>query len=312
MNLESTVSLLHLVGDGNRVRLLALLAREELTVAELVDVTQLSQSRVSTHLGRLRDAGLLRDRKHRASRYYTLNEEAMPGAAKRLWSLISEDVDDAVLEGDRRRCAELLKARSDRGNWPDAIAGAMERHYSPGRTWEATARGLLGLLRLGRVLDVGAGDGATSELLLPVAERVTLLDRSDRVLDAAKKRLARYPNVEFALGDMHELPFPRGAFDQVLLFNSLQYSDYPERAVKEAARVLAPGGTLVVVTLYRHRHQSVTDAYGHVNAGFGRRQLRQLLTDANLLVDQCDRTSRERRSPHFEVVTAFAHQPANS
>src|SRR5690606_3969681 len=160
--LQNTLDVLHLLGDETRVRLLALLEREELTVAELTGVLELSQSRVSTHLGRLKEAGLLRDRKAGVSSFYTIKE--LPEPAASFWKLLSGGVDDAVLERDRLRLAELKRARSDAARWPDTVAGEMERHYSPGRTWETTARGLVGFLRLGDVLDIGSGDGAIGQL----------------------------------------------------------------------------------------------------------------------------------------------------
>ena len=143
--LAATTDLLHLFGDPTRVRLLALLARHELTVAELTGILEVGQSRVSTHLGRLREAGLLRDRRNGASTVYALNG-AMPQDARGLWTLLERQIDDTVLASDARRCGELLRARDSGAEWPDAVAGQMERHYSPGRTWEATARAFLGLM----------------------------------------------------------------------------------------------------------------------------------------------------------------------
>jgi DNA-binding transcriptional ArsR family regulator len=179
---DSTVELLHLFGDATRVRLLALLADEELSVAELTSITELPQSRVSTHLGRLREAGLLRDRKIGASTKYAVNDVSMPGDARRVWELVRADLDDTLLQADRARRQRLRAAGPE--PWPDFIAGQMDRHYSPGRTWEATARGLLGFVRLGDVLDVGSGDGAIADLLAQRA-RGALAPRRDLILDGA-------------------------------------------------------------------------------------------------------------------------------
>lgn len=306
-SLESTVSLFSLLGDTTRVRLLALLSREELTVAELTAVTELSQSRVSTHLGRLRDGGLLRDHQVGTSRFYSLNEGAMPPQARKVLAMIQERVDDAVLRGDMRRCTSVLRSREGT-TWPDSIAGELERHYSPGRTWEATARGLLGFVELGDVLDVGAGDGATAQLLLPRARTFTCVDSSQRMITAAKRRLSQAQNVMFSVADMHQLPFDPASFDQVLLFNSLTYSEHPSLAVAEAARVLRPGGTLVAITLSAHQHPEITQAYSHQNSGFSPERLRPLLESGPLHVEFCELTSRERRKPYFEMVTAVANK----
>src|SRR5256885_1019118 len=178
------VDLLRLFGDPTRVRLAALLERDELTVAEITRVTDLPQSRVSTHLGKLREAGVLRDRRDGSSTYYSMNDGAMPLEVRRLWEVVATGLDEPLLGADRERCAELVRGR---GDWPDTVAGQMERHYSPGRTWEATSRALLGLVRLGDVLDAGSGDGALAALLAPRARSITCLDRSDKVLAAARR-----------------------------------------------------------------------------------------------------------------------------
>ncbi len=303
-SIHETVTLLNLVGEPTRVRLLALLAREELTVAELTAVTELSQSRVSTHLGRLKDAGLLRDRRVGASTFYAARNGGMPAGAQRLWSLVEGSLSDAVLEADWRRASEMVRARGDATAWPDTVAGQMDRHYSPGRTWEATARGLLGLVELGRVLDVGAGDGVMAELLAPYASNVTCVDRSERVIEAARTRLARFANIEYVVADMHDLPFAEDTFDQVLMFNVLTYARDPARALAEVGRVARPDAVFALVTLEHHEHADVTSAYGHLQSGFAPSELVEMMNGAGFEVRRCEVTSRERRRPYFQVVTA--------
>jgi ArsR family transcriptional regulator len=304
-SLDASVGLLGLLADPTRLRLLALLGDEELSVAELVSITELAQSRVSSHLGRLREAGLLRMRPEGASTFYALND-AMPGEGRKLWELVRSRLSDRVLESDNERRNVVVKARAGEGSWLDSVAGEMERHYSPGRTWEALAHGFLGLTELGDVLDVGSGDGFVAGLLVQRARTVTCLDRGERMIDAAKARLRRFSNVAFELGDMHELPFADASFDQVLLFNVLQYSRDPSRALSEAARVTRKAGALAVLTLNAHAHDAVTAPYGHVQQGFEPRGLRRMLTRAGLTVQHCDVAARERRSPHFEIIAAYA------
>ena len=306
--LDSTVGWLHLFGDPTRVRLLNLVAQEELTVAELTTITELQQPRVSTHLGKLREAGLVRDRKVGASTYYSVNEETMPPPARALWKLLRSQIQDDVIDSDRKRMQQLVRARDKAQSWPDAVAGQMERHYSPGRTWEATARGLIALLKLGDVLDAGSGDGAIAQLLAPRARSVTCLDRSERVMAAARQRLGRERNVRFTVGDLHDLAFGDAQFDHVLLFNVLTYAHTPARVIAEAARVLRPRGDLVVVTLDAHQQGEVVAAYQHVNNGFTVPALKRMLQKAGLAVESCAVSSREKREPHFQVITALAHK----
>ncbi len=293
--------------DPTRVRLLSLLADEELTVAELTNITGLPQSRVSTHLARLRESGMLRDRKLGASTFYTQAGPATPAAARALWELVTAQLGDAVLEGDRARREALLRERA--GSWVDSVAGELERHYSPGRTWDATARGLLGLTRFGDVLDVGSGDGAVAELYVTRARSVTLLDSSERMLEAARRRLGRHENVSFVKGDMHGLPFGDACFDEVLLLNVLTYASEPRVVVSEAARVLRPGGRSSFVTLAEHPHQALTRSYGHENGGFSSIALQALCEERGLTVELAAITSRERKKPHFEIVSVFCEKP---
>jgi ArsR family transcriptional regulator len=223
--------------------------------------------------------------------------------------LIAGNLQDEVVAADSQRCAALLAARQKTARWPDAVAGEMERHYSPGRTWESLARGFLSLLRLGDTLDAGAGDGATAQLIAPNARSVTCLDQSETLLQAARTRLAGFSNVRFQLGDLHELPFAERSFDDVLLLNVLTALKSPAQALAECARVLRPGGRLALVTLAQHDHLDVTSAYAHRHAGFTPATLRKTLQKTGLVVKQCEITVRERRAPYFQVITALASKP---
>jgi len=307
LRLDQATDRLRLLGDPSRVRLLALLARQELSVAELTEATRLAQSRVSAHLARLREAGFLRVRQAGTAAYYAFDESAPDGPGRALWELLAGSLDDSVLADDTRRLAELQSRRQ--GSWADSVAGRMERHYSPGRTWESAARALVGLCRYGRVLDVASGDGALAELLAGRAQSVTCLDRSAAVMTAAARR-RRPGGPRFVRADMHHLPWPDGSFDQVLLLNALSHAQEPARVVAEALRVLVPGGALVATTLRRHEYRAEAARFDHVQPGFLPARLSALVERAGGEVESCEVTSRERRPPHFEVLTLFARRHA--
>jgi DNA-binding transcriptional ArsR family regulator/ubiquinone/menaquinone biosynthesis C-methylase UbiE len=309
--LGSTANLLGLLAEPSRVRLLALLAESDLTVNELTSITELGQSRVSTHLGKLREAGLVRDKRVGGSTFYSLANGEMPAEARKLWGLVAGALDDEQITADKQRCAAQLRARHAAARWPESVAGEMERHYSPGRTWETLAGGLIGLLDLGDVLDAGGGDGATARMIAPRARSITCIDLSETLVDAARVRLAGHANARAQVADLHDLPFGSASFDQVLLLNVLPFLKQPGTALIEAARVLRPGGTLALVTLADHEHLDVTSAYGHIHPGFSPATVRRHLHKAGLTVDACDVTSRERRTPYFQVVTAFATKAAS-
>jgi ArsR family transcriptional regulator len=182
----------------------------------------------------------------------------------------------------------------------------MERHYSPGRTWEATARGFVGFLRLGDTLDVGSGDGAIGELVIKHARSLTCLDNSERMIEAARVRLATYENVRFSLADMHQLPFDDESFDDVMIFNALTYSERPESVLSEVRRVLRPKGRVSVMCLHAHPHGEIAARYDHVNLGFSETQLRKLHESAGLSLLALGVCTRERRKPYFEVLRAVS------
>jgi ArsR family transcriptional regulator len=308
LDLVSATALLRVLSDSTRVRLLALLRREALTVAELSSVLRLAQPRVSTHLAKLKDAQLVRDRRAGVSAYYRFNESGIEGAADLLRAL-EDGVDDALLDADAQRLPSVLAARARDRGWADSVAGDMERHYSPGRTWETLARTLLQLLETGDVLDIASGDGVLAELLAPHARSIVCVDSSANVVTAAKKRLKAFHNVEVIEGDMHALDVGKRHFDLVLMMHALTYSAHPQQAIAEAARVLKPAGRLLAATLARHAHRAAVAPFDHKNMGFKREDLAGFARKAGLEVVHCERISREARSPHFEVLNLLARKP---
>ncbi|WP_242104071.1 MULTISPECIES: metalloregulator ArsR/SmtB family transcription factor [unclassified Lysobacter] len=309
MDLEGWSGVLKTFADATRVRLLALLEGEELTVAELSAITRLAQPRVSTHLARLKEAGLVRDRRSGVSAYYRFDEAALDPAQRALWQALSVGSDDPLLRQDAERVPAVLAARAADANWADSVAGDMERHYSPGRTWEALARTALPLLEPGDVLDIASGDGVLAELLAPHSGRYVCVDTSARVVAAASERLRGHRNVEVREGDMHALPFEAASFDLVVLMHALTYAARPAQAVSEAARVLRPGGRLLLSSLARHEHKVVVQAYGHVNLGFTPKEMRRFMEKSGLRVASCETVTREKRPPHFEVISLIGVKP---
>lgn len=306
IGLEQGIEIFRLLSDPTRLRLMVLLEHEELSVAELTQITGLTQSRISTHLGRLRKAELVHDRRTGANSYYSLSRGDLSPTVLELWSALLNHLDDAQVAQDLERARELVTARQQQSSWAESVAGRMETQYSPGRTWEATARALIQLLPLGDVLDLASGDGVLAELLVDRAESVTCVDINETVVAAGRKRLKKHAKVRFELGDMHALSFPDKSFDEVFLMQALTYTQRPQAVLKEIARVLRPGGQLVATTLKQHNHAATVQAYDHVNQGFTVKSLRALCTKAGLAVVRCEVTSREQRPPFFEVITLLA------
>jgi DNA-binding transcriptional ArsR family regulator len=218
MPLAATVETMNILGDESRLRICALLRDRELSVSDLVRVTGISQSRVSTHLARLRQGGFVRDRRDGQHAFYALSVDALSATAKAVLDDASGE-GDPTLDGDKRRLVELDAER--RGTLPDSFAGEMDRHYSPGRTWQSLAAGFAALLELGDVLDVGSGDGAVAGYLAPHCRSLTCVDTSARMIKAAEQRLAKHAHVRAQVADCHALPFRAASFDLVLVFHTL-------------------------------------------------------------------------------------------
>jgi 2-polyprenyl-3-methyl-5-hydroxy-6-metoxy-1,4-benzoquinol methylase len=310
MDLQHASQHFRLLSDSTRLRLLMLVDREELSVAELAAITQLAQPRVSTHLAKLKEAGLVSDRREGVFVYYRMAGSIPDKSLDALWNLLRANTSDPLIQQDFERIPQVLNQRGSNSNWADSVAGDMERHYSPGRTWEATTRAIVQLLTLGDVLDVASGDGVLAELLAPQARSIKCLDISQRVVDAGKKRLRNYSNVNFELGDMHDLPVAEASFDTVLLMHALTYTKKPSVVFNEASRVLRPGGRLLAVTLQKHAHKNAVMAYNHLNLGFTDSQLRKFCSGAGLEPQNIRVSAVEKRTPNFEVLTLIAGKPA--
>jgi SAM-dependent methyltransferase/biotin operon repressor len=304
-SLDAHLALLGTLADATRLRLCAVLTTAELSVVELTSVLELGQSKVSTHLARLKEQGLVIDHKVGTSSYYRLQESAMSPATRKVWEALLGTLEDATIASDRKRAAKLIEARSN-NSWAERMAGELERHYSPGRTWESLAHAFVGLLHAAEVLDVGSGDGTVAEMLAPRAQRYVCFDHSEKLLGAAQRRLGK--RIPVVRGDMHALPFATGRFALVLSLNVLAYAEDPAGALDECCRVVKPGGDLLLVTLNKHDSMDIAAQYGHRQPGFAPRWLEKRLAARGMRVSRCEVSSRERARPNFEVVTCFAQK----
>ncbi|HEX6244614.1 MAG TPA: metalloregulator ArsR/SmtB family transcription factor [Polyangiales bacterium] len=298
---------LSLLGDESRLRLCALLAERELCVSDLVRVTGIPQSRVSTHLARLRDAGFLRHRRNGTQTFYGIAREGMSETVRGVLHEVATSADH-TLQADRERLAALDAERHE--GLPESAILELDRDYSPGRTWQSLALGAASLLRLGDALDVGCGDGTVASVLAPYCRSLTCIDNDERAVQAARERLSSHAHARVQAADVHALPFPDDSFDDILLFHTLTYAERPARALSECARVLRPGGRTVLLCLDRHEDHEINAAYGLLHPGFSARRLRAMLRDAGLDVGRAEIACKEARKPYLRVVLAEAEKPA--
>ena len=298
---------LRLLADETRLRVLHVLEIEPLTVAELQDVLDLGQSSISGHLSKLKSAGLIHDLAEGSARRYRLREDADP-RLRSSWASVREvSRQEPQFVTDRERLEAHLHTRGT--SWVDRVAGSLHREYAPGRTWESLCHGLLAFADFGRCLDIGAGDGAMADLIVPHATSLTCVDPSPAMVAAGRERTRGLSSggqaVRWLLAQAERLPLADATVDSVLFLQSLQYVDEPAIALGEAARVLAPGGQLLVVTLARHDHPE-SERYGHRHRGFGTDELKRWCK--GLGGTSVYALPAETRTPRFQTLVLSARK----
>jgi ubiquinone/menaquinone biosynthesis C-methylase UbiE/DNA-binding transcriptional ArsR family regulator len=275
------------LADPTRSRILLLLEGTELTVGELCQVMQLPQSTVSRHLKILSDEAWVVSRDSGASRFYTLRTSRLDPFAKRLWTVVREQVSSsaAAQQDARRRTSVLAERRGKMKSFFSDTAGSWDQvrmELIGART------DLLALLDLfdesWTVGDLGCGTGLLSEALGPVVKRVIAVDESGAMLSGARKRLAPLENVEVRSGSVESLPIDDGELDVALLFMVAHFVLEPAKVLAEAHRVLKTGGRLVILDLTSHEREEYSLQMGHVWQGFSEEQLRSWVQDAGLSV----------------------------
>lgn len=271
------------LADSTRSRILLLLDGHELTVSELCGILQLPQSTVSRHLKALADASWVSARAEGTSHLYTMVRDGLDAPARRLWSLVREQVGgtSAAAQDQRRLAAALAERRTTSQAFFSSSAGQWDRLRDElfGDRFHLAA--LAALADGGwTVGDLGCGTGQVAAALAPFVARVIAVDGSAAMLQAAKKRLQGVDNVELRRGDLESLPIDDGRLDAATLMLVLHHVPEPERALAEAARVLGPGGRALIVDMQPHERENYRGQMGHVWLGFGDEPMRRLLAEA--------------------------------
>ncbi len=298
---------LKLLSDPTRLRLLALLLREELSVAELQDILGMAQSRISSQLALLRQAEVVIDRRDGKKAYYSLR----PALDTRTLALLHAACDSVAelpeLSEDRANLDRILKKRRDhQEQYFNLIAGKLGKNYCPGRSWEAIGHLALRLTPEIVIADLGAGEGLLSQLLARRASKVWCIDNAPRMIEvgtelADKNGLA---NVVYKLGDIENVPLPDKSVDLAILSQALHHAQHPETAVKEAHRILNPHGQILILDLKEHTFEKAHELYADVWLGFKESALHAFLKKAGFQQVEVTTVAREENEPWFETLLA--------
>ena len=269
------------LADTTRSRILLLLDRHELTVTELCGIMQLPQSTVSRHLKALADTGWIAARAEGTSNLYSMTRDGLDPAARRLWALVREQVGSApgARQDQRRLQSVLAERRTKSQEFFSSSAGQWDRLRDDlfGDRFHLAA--LASLADPGwTVGDLGCGTGQVSAALAPFVGHVVAVDASAAMLQAAKKRLHDFENVDLRRGELESLPIDDARLDAATMMLVLHHVTEPERALAEVARVLAPGGRLIIVDMLPHERESYRQQMGHIWLGFSEEHLRRILT----------------------------------
>jgi ubiquinone/menaquinone biosynthesis C-methylase UbiE/DNA-binding transcriptional ArsR family regulator len=270
------------LADTTRSRILLLLDRHELTVTELCGIMQLPQSTVSRHLKALADSGWAAARAEGTSNLYSMTRELDP-SARRLWLLVREQVSSssAAVQDQRRLQAVLAERRTKSQEFFSSSAGQWDRLRDDmfGERFHLAALPAFAEPSW-TVGDLGCGTGQASAALAPFVAHVIAVDASAAMLQAAKKRLSAFENVDLRRGDLEDLPIDHRKLDAATLMLVLHHLADPEIALAEVARVVKPGGRLLIVDMLPHDRENYRQQMGHVWLGFSDEYLRRILRES--------------------------------
>ena len=310
--MNASWDILKTLSDPTRLRLLALLSREELAVAELQEILGMGQSRISSQLALLRQVNLVTDRRDGKKAFYSLRHDLPSRTLALLRAAIDSIADQPALAEDRDNLdRSLQKRRRTQEQYFNLIAGRLGKNYCPGRSWEAIGHLALRLTPAIDIADLGAGEGLISQLLARRARQVWCIDNSPRMVEVGTD-LARkngLENLAYKLGDIEQVPLPDRSVDLAILSQALHHAQHPQAAVQEAFRILRPGGQLLVLDLNEHTFEKARELYADVWLGFKESALHAFLKRAGFVKVEVSSVAQETAEPFFETLLVSGLKP---
>ncbi|HMJ91212.1 MAG TPA: metalloregulator ArsR/SmtB family transcription factor [Candidatus Acidoferrum sp.] len=305
--MSSTLKSLRALADPTRLRIMALLEREELSVNELQEITKMGQSRISTHLKLLQDSDLLRSRREGKRTFYKVNDGANKTARDFISLAAAGAKELREREGDEVNLRRILARRKQQDQvYFNQVAGRFDRSYGPGRSWQAFGHLLLRIIPPLVVADLGSGEGLLSELLARRCKRVIAVDNSEKMVEfgARKAKKNGLKNLEFRLGNLENPPIEPNSVDLAILSQALHHAEKPDEAIRAVHRLLAPGGQVMILDLLQHKFDQAHELYGDRWLGFPEADLQRWLEDAGFKRIEVSVVAHEEQPPHFQTVLA--------
>jgi len=304
--------ILKTLSDPTRLRLLALLTREELSVAELQEILGMGQSRISSQLALLRQVNLVSDRRDGKKAFYSLRANLPPKTLSLLKAAVDSVTELPVVIEDRDNLDRILqKRRRSQEQYFNLIAGRLGKNYCPGRSWEAIGHLALRLTPAIDIADLGAGEGLISQLLAARARSVWCIDNSPRMVEVGSELAQKnqLDNLAYKLGDIEHVPLNDKSVDLAILSQALHHAQHPEIAVQEAFRILRPGGQVLILDLNEHTFEKARELYADVWLGFKEAALHGFLKRAGFTKVEVSTVARETSEPFFETLLASGIRP---
>lgn len=310
--METNWDILKVLSEPTRIRLIALVRQEELSVAELQEILDMAQSRISSQLSILRQGNIVIDRRDGKRSYYSLNTRLPESQAKLIEVSIATVSDSQEIKDDQNNLSRVIARRRRKSEeYFNLIAGRLGKNYCPGRSWEAIGHFLLYLVPRIKVADLGAGEGLASQLLAKRAEHVYCVDNSPQMVEVGKELATKnnLENIEYILGDIEQVPLPDSSVHLALLSQALHHASNPEKAISEACRILKPSGRLIILDLKEHNFEKARELYADTWLGFAENKLHAWLKDSGLDSVEVSIVAREEQEPNFETLLASGVKP---
>jgi ArsR family transcriptional regulator len=298
--MSSIIKSLKLISDPTRLRILALLAQDALSVAELQEILGMGQSRISTQLSQLKTAGLVNDERSGKNNVYSAT---VPVELALITSQASAEIPE--VPADNLAIKHILSKRKDYARaYFDELAGRFGKDYVPGRSWKALAEALIKSLNYRHVADLGAGEGTLSQLLAQKAETVIAVDLSPKMVEYAQSiaNTNGLHNLEFRIGDIESPPIDHSSIDLAILSQALHHAENPQRAVTAAYQILKPGGRIIILDLLQHNFSEARELYADRWLGFSESQLFSMLEKAGFTDIETLIADKEDTSPKFQTL----------